>query len=95
MSAHAAEPIDGMYRHYRMEGIIMYAIGIKDGVIRCGNDGMVKLNSTSPRKIIEQTKQLRRKNDAVYIVSYFTQAMCEMSHDKLLVYIARTGSKIK
>ena len=73
----------------------MYAIGIKDGVIRCGNDGMVVLNSTSPRKIMEQTEQLRRINDAVYIVSDFTQAMCEMPHDKLLVYIARTGRKIK
>ena len=74
---------------------IMYAIGIKDGVIRCGNDGMVVLNSTSPRKIMEQTEQLRRINDAVYIVSDFTQAMCEMPHDKLLEYIARTGRKIK
>ena len=73
----------------------MYAIGIKDGVIRCGNDGMVKLNNTSPRKIMEQTEQLRRKNDAVYIVSDFTQAMCEMPPDKLLAYIARTGRKIK
>lgn len=71
------------------------AIGIKDGVIRCGNDGMVKLNSTSPRKIMEQTEQLRRTNDAVYIVNDFTQAMCEMPHDKLLAYIARTGRKIK
>ena len=74
---------------------IMYAIGIKDGVIRCGNDGMVVLNNTSPRKIMEQTEQLRRINDAVYIVSDFTQAMCEMPHDKLLAYIARTGRKIK
>ena len=73
----------------------MYAIGIKNGVIRCGNDGMVVLNSTSPRKIMEQTEQLRRINDAVYIVSDFTQAMCEMPHDKLLAHIARTGRKIK
>ena len=73
----------------------MYAIGIKNGVIRCGNDGMVVLNSTSPRKIMEQTEQLRRINDAVYIVSDFTQTMCEMPHDKLLAYIARTGRKIK
>lgn len=73
----------------------MYAIGIKDGVIRCGNDGMVKLNCTSQRKIMEQTGQLRRINDAVYLVSDFTQAMCEMPHDKLLAYIARTGRKIK
>lgn len=73
----------------------MYAIGIKDGVIRCGNDGMVKLNNTSPRKIMEQTEQLRRINDAVYLVSDFTQQMCEMPHDKLLSYIARTGRKIK
>lgn len=74
---------------------MMYAIGIKDGVIRCGNDGMVVLNSTSQRKIMEQTEQLRRMNDAVYIVSDFTQAMCEMSHDKLLAYAARAGHKIK
>lgn len=73
----------------------MYAIGIKDGVIRCGNDGMVKLNSTSQRKIMEQTEQLRRTNDAVYIVSDFTQAMCEMPHDKLLAHVARVGHKIK
>ena len=73
----------------------MYAIGIKDGVIRCGNDGMIKLNGTSPRKIMEQTEQLRRINDAVYLVSDFTQQMCEMPHDKLLAYVARTGDKIK
>lgn len=73
----------------------MYAIGIKDGVIRCGNDGMVCLNSTSRRKIMEQTEQLRRINDAVYLVRDFTQQMREMPHDKLLMYIARTGEKIK
>lgn len=73
----------------------MYAIGIKDGIIRCGNDGMVKLNNTSRRKIMEQTEQLRRINDAVYIVSDFIQQMCEMPHDKLLAYVARTGDKIK
>lgn len=74
----------------------MYAIGIKDGVIRCGNDGMVKLkNGISLRKVMEQTEQLCRTNDAVYIVSDFTQAMCEMPHDKLLVHIARAGRKIK
>ena len=73
----------------------MYAIGIKDGVIRCGNDGMVCLNSTSRRKIMEQTEQLRRINDAVYLVSGFTQQMCEMPHDKLLMYVARIGEKIK
>lgn len=73
----------------------MYAIGIKDGVIRCGNDGMVVLNNTSRHKIMEQTEQLRRINDAVYLVSDFTQQMCEMSHDKLLAYVARTGDKIK
>ena len=73
----------------------MYAIGIKDGVIRCGNDGMVVLNSTSPRKIMEQTEQLRRINDAVYLVHDFTQAMREMPPDQLPAYIARTGRKIK
>lgn len=73
----------------------MYAIGIKDGIIRCGNDGMVCLNSTSRRKIMEQTEQLRRINDAVYLVRDFTQQMCEMPHDKLLMYVARTGEKIK
>lgn len=73
----------------------MYAIGIKDGVIRCGNDGIVKLTSMSRRKIMEQTEQLRRINDAVYLVSDFTQQMCEMPHDKLLMYVARIGEKIK
>jgi len=73
----------------------MYAIGIKNGAIRCGSDGMVKLNSTSQRKIMEQTEQLRRTNDAVYIVNDFTQRMCEMPHDKLVQYIAKAGHKIK
>lgn len=73
----------------------MYAIGIKNSAIRCGSDGMVKLNSASQRKIMEQTEQLRRLNDAVYIVRDFTQKMCEMLHDKLVRYVAKAGDKIK
>lgn len=73
----------------------MYAIGVKDGVIRCGNDGIVKLTSMSGRKIMEQTEQLRRINDAVYLVTDFTQQMCEMPHDTLLRYVIRTGDRIE
>ena len=73
----------------------MYAIGIKNGAIRCGSDGVVKLNSASRRKIMEQTEQLRRTNDAVYVVSDFTQKMCEMTHDKLVQHVAKAGDKIK
>lgn len=73
----------------------MYAIGIKDGRIRCGNDGVVKLRNLSPRSVAEQTQTLCRISDAVYIVNDFTQRMCEMPHDALVQYVIKNGRRYK
>lgn len=71
----------------------MWAIAIrKDGrneYIPAGNDGFQKLHNTTPRGWKMETSVIRFFAYEVFVVSDFTQEMCEMDRDSLITYIRR------
>ena len=69
----------------------MYAVAVwkngRDEYMPMGNDGLQKLHNTTPRGWKMETSAIRFFAYEVFVVSDFTQEMCEMNIDKLLNYI--------
>lgn len=64
----------------------MWAIGFFNGYNAMGNDGAQVIHNKSKRGIFNETQQLQRHNEVVYIVPHYTQQMCEMNNDQLYSY---------
>lgn len=71
----------------------MYAIVVESydkygNIVPCGNDGLQKLRNKTRRGWLKETEFLRRNTTGtVYIISDFTQKMCEMSPKQLANYV--------
>ena len=71
----------------------MYAICVEyygkfGAIVPAGNNGLQKLNNKTRRGWLSETTIMRRNTTGtVYVVSDFTQKMCEMSPRKLADYV--------
>lgn len=71
----------------------MYAVCVEyygkfGAIIPCGNNGLQKLRNKTRRGWISETATMRRNTTGnVYVISDFTQEMCEMSPRKLADYV--------
>ena len=77
----------------------MYAVGVINlgqlGMhIPCGNHGLQKLHNKTERGWKRETETMHKCVDRVYVVSDFTQKMCEMNNGKLVDTVERTGKRI-
>ena len=64
----------------------MYAINFINGVSPCGNDGLKRLHYKSTKGIMQELSTMRKLGGEIFIVSDFTQKMCEMSPSQLWSY---------
>lgn len=71
----------------------MYAVCVEyygkfGAIVPAGNDGLQKLHNKTRRGWLSETTIMRRNTTGtVYVVSDFTQKMCEMSPRKLADYV--------
>lgn len=71
----------------------MYAICVEyygkfGAIVPAGNNGLQKLHNKTRRGWMSETTTMRRNTTgSVYVVSDFTQKMCEMSPSKLADYV--------
>lgn len=64
-------------------------------VVPLGNDGAQKLRNKTLRGWKSETETMQKCVDEVWVVSDFTQKMCEMSPRKLADHVISVGRKIK
>lgn len=84
----------------RKEMIKIYAVGINNlgklgDVVPCGNNGLQKLRNKTLRGWLSETTTMRRVVDRVYVITDFTQKMCEMGPHELAEYVIMNGKRIK
>lgn len=77
----------------------MYAVGIVNcgnGGMRvpCGNNGLQKLYNKTIRGWKTETTTMHKCVDEVWVVSDFTQKMCEMNNEKLIDTVMRIERRI-
>ena len=71
----------------------MYAVCVEyygkfGAIVPAGNNGLQKLHNKTIRGWLSETTIMRRNTTGnVYVVSDFTQKMCEMSPSKLADYV--------
>lgn len=74
------------------------------GLINCGNYGMVvplgnngaqKLRNKTLRGWKSETSTMQKCVDEVYVLTDFTQKMCEMSERQLADHVMKYGRRIK
>lgn len=71
----------------------MYAVCVEyygkfGAIVPAGNNGLQKLHNKTRRGWLSETTIMRRNTTGtVYVVSDFTQKMCEMSPRKLADYV--------
>lgn len=69
----------------------MYAVNIESNgkslYVPMGNDGLQKLHGHNVQAWKKETYIMRRNGGDVYVISNFTQKMCEMNQGKLVDYI--------
>lgn len=71
----------------------MYAVCVEyygkfGAIVPSGNNGLQKLHNKTRRGWLSETTAMRRNTTgSVYVVSDFTQKMCEMSPRKLADYV--------
>lgn len=71
----------------------MYAVCVEycgkfSAIVPAGNNGLQKLHNKTRRGWLSETTIMRRNTTGtVYVVSNFTQEMCEMSPRKLADYV--------
>lgn len=71
----------------------MYAVCVEyygnfGAIVPAGNNGLKKLHNKTRRGWLSETTIMRRNTTGtVYVVSDFTQKMCEMSPRKLADYV--------
>ena len=73
----------------------MYAVCVEydeeyGGIVPCGNYGLQKLHNKTRRGWLNETQVMRNiTTGSVFVVSDFTQKMCEMSATQLADYVSR------
>lgn len=71
-----------------MYAVVVESFGNYGCIVPCGNDGLQKLRNKTPRGWKSETKILRKNTTGIiYVISDFTQKMCEMSPRKLADYV--------
>ena len=71
-----------------MYAIVVESYGKYGNIIPCGNDGLQKLRNKTRRGWLRETEFLRRNTTGtVFVISDFTQKMCEMSARQLADYV--------
>lgn len=71
----------------------MYAVCVEyygkyGAIVPCGNNGLQKLHNKTRRGWLNETRGMRNSTTGnVYVVSDFTQKMCEMSPRQLADYV--------
>lgn len=72
-----------------MYAIVVESYGKYGNIVPCGNNGLQKLRNKTRRGWLTETEFLRRNTTGtVYVVSNFTQKMCEMSPKQLADYVS-------
>lgn len=72
----------------------MYAIAVESfgtygRIVPCGNNGLQRLRNKTINGWKKETEIMRKNTSGnVYIISNFTQEMCEMSPRKLADYVS-------
>lgn len=72
----------------------MYAVCVEScgeygATVPAGNNGLQKLHNKTRRGWLNETQGMRKSTTGnVYVVSDFTQKMCEMSPGKLADYVS-------
>lgn len=73
----------------------MYAVGFiykgNAGFHPCGNDGLKKLHNKTMKGWQSELQTMKRVVDEIYIMSDFTQKMCEMNEGRLWEYCERNN----
>ena len=71
-----------------MYAIVVESYGKYGNIVPCGNDGLQKLRNKTHLGWLKETEFLRRNTTGiVYVISDFTQAMCEMGPKQLANYV--------
>ena len=71
-------------------------MGVKDGLIPCGS-GTMRLNGKGCFKIIRNSAiNFAQANNftEVYLISEYSQKMCEMEPSSLLEYVRKVGKRL-
>ena len=72
----------------------MYAICVESygrygNIVPCGNSGLQKLRNKTRKGWLAETETMRKSTTGnVYVISDFTQKMCEMSPRQLADYVS-------
>ena len=70
--------------------LVVESYGKYGNIVPCGNNGTQQLRNKTRRGWLSETEYLRRNTTGtVYVVSDFTQRMCEMSPKQLADYVMR------
>ena len=78
----------------------MYAVGIVNlggqlgSYVPCGNNGLQKLRNKTIRGWKSETQTMAKCVSEVWVVSDFTQEMCEMNNGRLIDTIYKIGKRI-
>ena len=72
-----------------MYAIVVESYGKYENVVPSGNNGCQKLRNKTRRGWLKETEFLRRNTTGtVFVISDFTQKMCEMSARQLAYYVS-------
>ena len=72
-----------------MYAVVVESYGKYGNIVPCGNDGMQKLRNKTRRGWLKETEYLRKNTTGtVFVISNFTQKMCEMDLKTLADYVS-------
>ena len=72
-----------------MYAVVVESYGKYGNIVPCGNDGMQKLRNKTRRGWLKETEYLRKNTTGtVFVISNFTQRMCEMGPKALADYVS-------
>ena len=74
----------------------IYLIGIKNGYIKCGNDGTLITHYKARYKIMEVATRFKRmyKHDEIYLIRDYPQRACELTGDAFTEWVQSTGERL-
>ena len=71
-----------------MYAVVVETYGKYGNFVPLGNDGLQKLHNNTRKGWLSETETLRKNTTgSTYVVSDFTQEMCEMSQQHLADYV--------
>lgn len=74
-----------------------YLMGVQDGRIPCGNSGLMQIDGRGCFKIVRNAAESFAQSNnltEVYLVSEYSQEMCEMEPSVLLEYVRKVGERL-